>query len=147
MENFNEYQFIDDLQNELLQRILNEELTDSSEIWDFIHPELDNQVIYYSDCFDICKKLCFTDFTGHDLGEINGICQAAYCALYDWINDELDYNLIESAIEQKEDFDRFLFSDNCINVEGGKTKTQCTQYRKEFTTVELFEYFLKEYAN
>lgn len=147
MNTFNKYQFIDQLQSELLERVIDCDITEADEIWEYVHAELDTAVIYYSDCFDICKALNFTDFTGHELGDIYGINQAAYCALYDLVNDELDITLIESAIDQKEQFYEFMFSDNCINVSGGKTKTQCTQYGKEFTPVELFEYYLKEYAN
>jgi hypothetical protein len=67
--------------------------------------------------------------------------------LQEWVGDEFDFSFIEKAIENREAFIEFSHSDNCINVEGGKTLTQCTQYGKGFTYLELFEYYLKEYCN
>jgi hypothetical protein len=102
MNSFNKYGFLEDLKTDLLSDVKNGYLTDTNEIWDYIHSYLDNSVIYYSDCFDICKALNFTDFTNHEFGEINGICQAAYFALYDWVNEEFDQSEIEEAIEAKQ---------------------------------------------
>jgi len=103
MNNFNKYGFLEDLKKDLLNDVKNGYLKSEDEIFDFINSYLDNMVIYYSDCFAICKALGFTDFTGHELGEINNICQAAYCALYDFTNEEFNYSEIEEAIKQKEE--------------------------------------------
>lgn len=102
MSTFDKYAFLEDLKNDLLSDVKNGYLTDNDEIYDHIHSFIDNSVIYYSDCFDICKALNFTDFTGHEFGEINGICQAAFCALYDWVNEEFSYFEIEEAIDAKQ---------------------------------------------
>jgi len=102
MSTFNKYGFIEDLKNDLLNDIKNGYLKDTDEIWDRIHEQIDNAVIYYSDCFEICKELNFTDFTSHELGEASNICQAAYFALYDWVNEEFDQSEIEEAIEAKQ---------------------------------------------
>jgi hypothetical protein len=147
MSNFNKYAFLEDLEDSLLQEIINENLTSEDEIMDFIFSELENQVIYYSDCFDISKALNLTSFEGFGLGDAKTINDLAYFGLYDFVNDEFDFSLINNGIENLENFDKWSFSDNCVNVANGKTKTQCTQYSKEFTYCELFKYYLKEYAN
>lgn len=147
MNTFNKYGFLEDMRTQMLQEILNENISDISEAHDFQPELLDNACIYYSDCFDICQSLGFTDWSNNEFGELTNISQCAYVALQEWVGDEFDMSFIEKAIENRGAFIEFSHSDNCINVEGGKTKTQCTQYDKEFTYVELFEYFVKEYCN
>jgi hypothetical protein len=147
MNNFNKYGYIEDLQDLLLQAILDNDLDRADYIGDHIAADLDNQVIYYQDCFEIAEALSLTSFTGYELGDATNISQLAYFGLYEFINEELDYNFIENAINAKEDFDIWAASDNCINIPGGLTQTQCTQYGKNFTFLELFKYYLQEYAN
>jgi hypothetical protein len=86
---FNKYDFIDDTKDTILTEI--ENITD---IDDFLHSIIDNEIIYYCDCFEICKELNFTHFDHDTFGTCKDICQAAYCALYDLIyldSDILDY--------------------------------------------------------
>jgi len=146
MSNFNKYAFLDDLKTLLLDEVINENLTDIDSIQDFIHEELERQVMYSRDCFEIAMDLNLTDFNDFELGVPTSIYQLAYMGLYEFTIENFDHGLIESAIEYKDEFIKFVFSDNCINVEGGKTKTQCTQYSKAFTQIELLEYYLKEYS-
>ena len=93
METWNKYKFIEELRNAIESEIKNGNITDEEEIYNFIWQEIDNACIYYLDCFEICKELNFTDFTGHELGEINTINQASFCALYDWIYLESDFDI------------------------------------------------------
>lgn len=146
MGNFNKYLFLESFKSDILNEILNENITDMSDFWEYQNAEIERAVIYYSDCFDICKELNFTDWSDSEFGEITNICQAACVALQEFISEEFDENEIESAIENRERFVEWSHSDNCINVEGGKTQTQCTQYRKSFDYLELFKYFISEYA-
>lgn len=81
---FNEFDFIENLKSE----ILNHNFTTLDELEEFIHQQLDNEVIYYSDCFDIIKVLNFTNFEDNIFGECKDVCQAAYCALYNLIYDQ-----------------------------------------------------------
>jgi len=147
MSNFNKYAFLEDLEDSLLQEIINENLTSEDEIMYFIFSELENQVIYYSDCFDISETLNLTSFTGFELGDAKNINDLAYFGLYEFVNEEFNFKLINKGIENLKKFDKWIFSDNCVNVANGKTKTQCTQYAIDFTYCELFKYYLKEYAN
>jgi hypothetical protein len=101
-KSFDGYRFLIFLKSNLLDEISNNNLCDMDEAWTFIHEAIENEIIYYADCFDICKDLNFTDFTGHELGDATNICQAAYFALYDWINEQFDFSEIEEAIEAKQ---------------------------------------------
>lgn len=146
MKNFNKYDFLEALKNDILAEILNENITDLEGIEDYLNSEIDRSVIYYSDCFDICQALMFTDWSDNQFGVIDNITQAAWVALRELVDDEFNTRKMEQAIENLESFIEWSHSDNCINVEGGKTKTQCTQYRKAFDYFELFKYFIHEYA-
>jgi hypothetical protein len=77
---FNRYEFLESVKNEITEQKPND-------LYEFIHEQIENEVIYYNDCFEICKNLMFTDFTNHEFGAINNISQAAFCALWDFIQD------------------------------------------------------------
>lgn len=86
---FNQYQFIDDLKSSVLSNIKSIE-----NIEDFIFRFIDNECVYYSDCFDIIKELNFTDFNHVIFGVCDDVWKAAFCALYDLIysdSDVIDY--------------------------------------------------------
>lgn len=100
MENFNKYQFLESVKNTILNAIKNGEITDISEIWAYQNDEIENACIYYSDCFDICKALNFTDWSNSEIGEITNISQAAAYALSILLNDEFNDEEILEIIEQ-----------------------------------------------
>ncbi len=80
---FNKYHFISDLTD-----YIKSEATNYSDFEQLISEYLDNQVIYYSDCFDICKELHLTDFEHEFFGMCKDICQLAWCGLYDLVQYE-----------------------------------------------------------
>jgi hypothetical protein len=80
---FNKFNFISDL-----KEFIKSETTNYSDFEQLVNEYLDNQVIYYSDCFDICKALNLTDFEHELFGTCKDICQLAYCGLYDLVQDE-----------------------------------------------------------
>tara|TARA_R110000868_G_scaffold68492_1_gene202437 strand:+ start:8651 stop:8950 length:300 start_codon:yes stop_codon:yes gene_type:complete len=82
---FNKYHFISDTKDTILS-----ELQNITDIQDFLHGIIENEIMYYYDCFEICKELNFTHFEHDIFGTCKDICQAAYCALYDLIYDESD---------------------------------------------------------
>ena len=95
---FNKYKFIEELQEELTNECLKLSLSGSSEdetfesLEAYINESIENSVIYYNECFDIIKALQFTSFgaNDNDLGiDCKDVSQAAYCALYELINEEL----------------------------------------------------------
>ena len=93
---FNKYQFLDELKETVKNEISN--ITDLDQ---FIHEIIDNECIYYSDCFDIIKHLNFTHFEHDIFGTCDNVCKAAFCALYDLIHEESDiFNYYESLTEE-----------------------------------------------
>jgi hypothetical protein len=89
---FNEYDFISDLKD-----FIESESTNFSEFNQLISEYLENEVIYYSDCFDICKSLNLTHFEHEIFGTCKDICQLAYCGLYDLIQE--NYSELEQIFE------------------------------------------------
>jgi hypothetical protein len=100
MSNFNKYLFLDGLKATIIDAIKSGEITDISDVWEFQNQEIETACIYYSDCFDICKELNFTDWTNNEFGEITNITQAACVALQEFINDEFCAADIEELIEE-----------------------------------------------
>jgi len=98
---FNKYEFLENLKEVILEAVEREELTDQDDIWDYIHTEIDNQCIYYHDCFEICKALGYTNWEDAEL-PVNNISQAAYNALYELINEEFVQDDIIEQIEEKQ---------------------------------------------
>jgi len=82
---FNKYEFIDNTKETILTEI--ENITD---IDSFIFGIIDNEIIYYYDCFEIIKELNFTDFNHHIFEVCDTVNKAAFCALYDLIYNESD---------------------------------------------------------
>jgi len=83
MSRFNKYAFL----GELKESISRENPTD---VWEFIHHEIDNNVIYYHHCFAICEELHMTDWSDNQFGEITNISQLAFLALEEFICDNLE---------------------------------------------------------
>ena len=87
----NRQTYLSDLRDELIAEINAGTIQDYDGIQDYIMQDIDNQTIYYSDCFDICKELDATDFTAYS-SECNNICELAWQALYEFICEELETN-------------------------------------------------------
>jgi hypothetical protein len=98
MKTFNKYQFIEDLENDIVKRINKGDIDCLEAIYDEMHDTIDDACIYYSNCFDICKELNATQFDDYDM-ECKNISQLAYACLYQYTMDELDINKLEKLIE------------------------------------------------
>jgi len=94
---FNKYKFVANLLEEITTEIENSRITSLDDVHEFINIELDNAVIYYSDCFDICKELNATDFTAYEI-ECNTIEQLAYACLNEYVYGEIELGELESRI-------------------------------------------------
>jgi len=83
MTNFNQYQYLEDLQDLIEQ-------SDCGDVYSVIHQEVDNACIYYSDCFQIIEACGMTDWEDNEFGVITNIQQLAFVALYDFVIDNLE---------------------------------------------------------
>lgn len=102
---FNKYEYIKGLQSQLEEAIKDGEIKSADQLQDYVHNDIDNSCIYYSDCFDIIKELNFTDFSSNnELGfEITNVNQAAFCALWELVYSEIDFSELEDLIESQEE--------------------------------------------
>ena len=103
MNTFNKYQFLDDLQSELLDAVATNQIQSEDQIWDWIHQTIDNSVIYNSECFAILSELNYTDWSDSEFGPVTTINTAAYSALYELVKVALDFYPIDQAIAALED--------------------------------------------
>ena len=103
MNTFNKYQFLTDLQSELLDAVATNQIQSEDQVWDWIHQAIDNSVIYNSDCFAILSELNYTDWSDSEFGPVTNVSIAAYSALYELVNDEFDLSAVNEAIAALED--------------------------------------------
>jgi hypothetical protein len=82
---FNQYHFI-----ETLKSFIYSDFQNYTELDDLIFDFIDNNCIYYADCFDIIKELNFINFNHDTFGICDTVNKAAFCALYDLIYNDSD---------------------------------------------------------
>jgi hypothetical protein len=92
---FNKYQWLRE-QKESLKEYINAEIAngntpDYGDLCEQLQNDIDNDVIYYNDCWDICKELAeVTEWDKMELGPITNLAQLAYASLYEYANETLD---------------------------------------------------------
>jgi hypothetical protein len=104
MKQFNKYEFLTELREDLISECANLYSRDIDEneiqnsLNDFVHSYIDNKCIYYADCWVICYELASSDFEIEQTGETaKNITELAYWSLYD-LSYEIDIDLlIQSA--------------------------------------------------
>lgn len=102
---FNKYEWLtrkeESLKEHIYWEIQNGNSVDYSDLCEQLQNEIENSVIYYHECFDIIKSCGFTDWSENELAPITNVSQAAYVALYEFCNEELDLDklLIETLEE------------------------------------------------
>ena len=92
---FNKYQWLREQKESLKEYIVTEwangNTPDYGEVCEKLQNDIDNDVIYYNDCWDICKELAeVTEWDKMELGPVTNLAQLAYISLYEFANDNLD---------------------------------------------------------
>jgi S-adenosylmethionine:diacylglycerol 3-amino-3-carboxypropyl transferase len=99
MNTFNKYQFLADLQSELLDAVATNQIESEDQVWEIIDQTIDNAVIYYADCFAIIAALNVTNWTR--FGRIDSIEFLAASALNEFVQEELNLQDILKVVEQQ----------------------------------------------
>ena len=109
MANFNKYAYLRNIEENIYDDILMHINVDQDfdeiydEVTEYINQDIDNACIYYHNCFAIIMELNFTSFKAEDNDygiDCGDVCQAAYVALREWVDEELDITkLIEDKME------------------------------------------------
>jgi len=99
MNTFNKYQFLADLQSELLDAVATNQIESEDQVWEIIDQTIDNAVIYYADCFAIIAALNVTHWTR--FGRIDTIEVLAANALNEFVQEELNLQDILKVVEQQ----------------------------------------------
>lgn len=90
-ETFNQYKFLDSLEESINQEIANGNIKDSYDVMCHIDQTIANEVIYYSDCWDICNVLRPNQWDDND-SHIQSIDELADYALRHLIEESFDQN-------------------------------------------------------
>ena len=97
---FNKYETIERLKQAIAEEIDYGRIVEYYDFLEFISQEIDTYVIYYGDCFDIIKELQFVEWSEYR-DEISCVSSAAYIALRDYINNEIQFEEFEELIKSK----------------------------------------------
>jgi hypothetical protein len=92
---FNTYQWLKEQKESLKEYIVTEwangNTPDYGDLCEQLQNDIDNDVIYYNDCWDICRELAeVTEWDKMELGPVTSLQQLAYISLYEFANDNLD---------------------------------------------------------
>ena len=92
---FNKYQWLKEQKESLKEYIVTEwangNTPDYGDLCEQLQNDIDNDVIYTNDCWDICKELAeLTEWDKMELGPITSLQQLAYASLYEFANENLD---------------------------------------------------------
>lgn len=82
MNNFDAVEFLAELEDNLRN-------DNPSDKWEYIHHEIDNAVMYYTDCVAIVAELQFWNWEDNELGRIDNINQLAWVALYEYVVENI----------------------------------------------------------
>jgi len=88
-ETFNQYKFLESLEESIKQEIDNGNIKDSVDVMCHIDQAIANEVIYYSDCWDICNVLRPNEWDDNEW-QIQSIDDLAAYALRNLIESEVD---------------------------------------------------------
>jgi hypothetical protein len=110
MITFNKYDFISDLKDSIGDFLDESNFEDdqdiSEEMHEFIDQQIENEIMYYYDCWRICMKEGNTNFYIEETGETaKNITELAYWTLWDIVQDSIDYHLETKKL--KETFKQF----------------------------------------
>jgi hypothetical protein len=92
---FNKYKWLEE-QKQFLKEYINAEIAngntpDYGDLCEQLQNDIDNDVIYYNDCWNICRELAqVTEWDKMELGPITSLQQLAYVSLYEYANENLD---------------------------------------------------------
>jgi hypothetical protein len=103
---FNKYKWLEE-QKESLKEYISAEIANGNnpefdDLSDHLMSDIDNDCIYYSNCWDICKELApCNDWDTMELGPITNLTQLAYASLYEYATDNLDLEeILETTISE-----------------------------------------------
>jgi hypothetical protein len=103
---FNKYKWLEEQKESLKEYIVTEwangNTPEYSELCEKLQNDIDNDVIYYNVCWDICKELAqCNEWDKMELGPITNLAQLAYISLYEYANENLDLEkLLDETINE-----------------------------------------------
>ena len=92
---FNKYKWLEEQKESLKEYIVTEWANDNQpnceDVYEQLHIDIDRDIIYTNDCWDICKELApCNEWDKMELGPVTSLQQLAYSALYEFANENLD---------------------------------------------------------
>jgi hypothetical protein len=87
---WNKFEFIEKTENLINDAIKTGEIFDHESFYPFLDSIIENECIYYNDCFDIIKELQYTDWQDNEFGiNVTDITTLAVIALTEFVTAEI----------------------------------------------------------
>ena len=97
---FNQYKWLEEQKQSLREYLTNDPEATYDDLHDQLLADIDNDCIYYHNCWDICKQIAPSNgWDDLEFAPITNISQLAYAALYEFATDNLD---IQDILDGKE---------------------------------------------
>jgi hypothetical protein len=103
---FNQYLWLQEQKTSLNEYLIfnKENGTNYDELFEKLMTDIDNDCIYYNDCWDICKVLApCNEWDKMELGPITSLAQLAYATLYDFAMSEINLQDMIDEFNYEED--------------------------------------------
>jgi hypothetical protein len=106
---FNKYKWIEEqeqmLREYILESIKNDNSVDAGDLAEQLNNDIENDVIYYNDCWEICKGIApNSEWDKMELGPITSIRELAFATLYEFAYENINLDkLLEETYKEIED--------------------------------------------
>lgn len=106
---FNKYKWIEEqeqmLREYILESIKNDHSVDAGDLAEQLNNDIENDVIYYGDCWEICKEIAQnSEWDKMELGPITSIRELAFVTLYEFAYENINLEeLLEETYKEIDD--------------------------------------------
>ena len=106
---FNKYKWIEEqeqmLREYILESIKNDHSVDAGDLAEQLNNDIENDVIYYGDCWEICREIAQNcEWDKMELGPITSIRELAFATLYEFAYENINLEeLLEETYKEIED--------------------------------------------
>jgi len=106
---FNKYKWIEEqeqmLREYILESIKNDHSVDTGDLAEQLNNDIDNDVIYYGDCWEICREIAQnSELDKIELGPITSIRELAFATLYEFAYENINLEeLLEETYREIDD--------------------------------------------
>ncbi len=106
---FNKFNWLEEqeqlLKTHIKESLVNDHAADASDLAEELNNSIDNEVIYYNNCWEICKGIApNSEWDKMELGPITSIRELAFASLYEYAYENINLEqLLEETYKEIDD--------------------------------------------